>query len=89
MSIHDDIRRLRAIATSERIPIETIRGLQGDILLVNSEVREILGDGHGFYHGIGATAAELSAKLDEAIAAAQEWESAIHDAADRLEQGGN
>lgn len=86
MSIYDDIHRLRGIASSERIPIETIRGLQGDILLVNSEVREILGEGHGFYHGIGAVAAELSAKLDEAIAAAQEYENAIHDAADRLEE---
>lgn len=86
MSIQDDIHKLRGIASSERIPIETLRGIQGDILVVNAEVKDILGEGHGFYHGIGARAAALSAALDTAIGAAQGWESSIHDAADNLEQ---
>jgi hypothetical protein len=84
MSMMDDIRRLHAIASSERIPIQTIQGMQGDVLLVNSEVKAILGEGHGFYHGIGATGAAYSEKLGEALAAAEEWASAIHDAADKL-----
>jgi hypothetical protein len=84
MSIADDIRRLRLIV--ERIPMEEIRAMQADLVQMNSEVKDILGPDHGFYHGIGAVAASVSARFDDSIAACMEYEEAILDAADALEQ---
>lgn len=88
MSISDDVNRLRDIASSDRIPTAAIRAIQISMLDTNAVVADILGPGHGFYQGIGATSAEISRHLDAALAACQEYESAIHDAADRLEQAG-
>lgn len=87
MSLADDIERLRQIASSDAIPFVALRGLQQQLLDTNATVAGILGPGHGLAHGIGGCAAQVSQKLDEAIAACQEYESAIHDAADLLEQG--
>jgi Na+-translocating ferredoxin:NAD+ oxidoreductase RnfE subunit len=89
MPLMDNIARLRAIATSERVPVETIRGIQGDVLLVLGEVKEILGEGHVYYGGISDLAGVLSQKLDEAIAAAEAWGNSIEDTADLLEMGGS
>lgn len=87
MSIQDDIEKLRALASSERIPVELIALIQEGLLQMNSEVAAILGDGHAFYEGIGAKAATINEKLSEAQAACLEYETAIHDAADKLERG--
>jgi hypothetical protein len=89
MSIQDDIEKLRSLASSERIPVELIALIQEGLLQMNSEVAAILGEGHGFYHGIGACAAQINEHLAAAQAACLEYETAIHDAADRLEQGGS
>jgi len=88
MSMSDDIEKLRRLASSDRIPFELIALMQEGLLQLNSEVAAILGEGHGFYHGIGALAADINQKLSEASAACSEYETAIHDAADALEAGG-
>lgn len=87
MSIQDDINRLRQLAADERIPAEKIRHLQADLMQLNSEVKDTLGEGHGFYHGVGAVAARLSEQLDTAIALCMEYEEAIYDVSDALEGG--
>jgi len=87
MSIQDDIEKLRRLASSERIPVELIAMIQEGLLQLNSEVASILGEGHGFYHGIGALAAEINSHLSAATASCLEYETAIHDAADLLERG--
>jgi hypothetical protein len=85
MSIHDDIERLRQLANSDLIPTHKIRLLQEDLVDHNADVAEVLGAGHGFSQGIGAAAAAIADRLDSAIAACEAYETAIHDAADRLE----
>lgn len=85
MSIWDDIQALRQII--ERIPMEQLRFMQENLLDMNAEVKEILGEGHGFYHGIGAVAAALSEHFEKTIGSCEEYEEAILDAADALEQG--
>jgi hydroxymethylpyrimidine/phosphomethylpyrimidine kinase len=89
MSLMDDARMLRAIASSERIPFAVLRGLQSTMLDTNAVVKEIVGPNFGFFHGIGAASAALSAALDAAIACCYDWETAIHDAADVIEQAGS
>lgn len=86
MSISDDINRLRDIASSERIPIATLVALQRSLMDINAEVISILGENLVSTLGIGATAASAGSALQATIAAFQEYESAIHDSADRLEQ---
>lgn len=86
MSIQDDINALRRIV--ERIPLEQLRFMQEQLMELNSDVRALLGEDHGFYHGIGAVAAEVGTGFELLIGTCREYESAILDAADRLEQGG-
>lgn len=85
MSIQDDINALRRIV--ERIPIEQLRFMQVNLVDMNAEVKELLGEGHGFYHGIGAIAAVLGEHVQATIDRCREYEEAILDAADALEMG--
>jgi hypothetical protein len=87
VSIWDDIQALRRIV--ERIPIEQLRFMQENLVDLNAEVKELLGEDHGFYHGIGAVAGALGDHFTNTIAACREYEEAILDAADRLEQEGS
>lgn len=88
MSIQDDIEALRQIASSDKLPFGELNRLQSELLDVNAEVMRILGPGSGFAHGIGGCAAAVSDAISTAVARLGEFESAIHDAADRLAEGG-
>jgi hydroxymethylpyrimidine/phosphomethylpyrimidine kinase len=89
VSFMENAAALRFIAQSDRIPFAAINYIKNSIVDTNAVIKQIVGEDVGFYHGIGATAAGLSAALDAALAACAEYESAIHDAADFIEQAGS
>jgi conjugal transfer/entry exclusion protein len=77
---------VQTVTGSAAVVSEKIDELMGQARALQERITSLdqLLSAHGFYHGIGATGAAYSEKLGEAMAAAEEWASAIHDAADKL-----
>jgi hypothetical protein len=88
MSIMDDVNKLRAIASSEWIPIETIRIIQQNLLELNASIAGILGSQSAHFNQITPYSDAAGRHLEQALASFQGYESAIHDVADALEQSG-
>lgn len=87
MSVMDDVAALRVMVET-RIPINAIREIQQGLLELNMELMTILGPGFGPHEDLRGRSSNADVRLASALAACQEFESAIHDVADRIERAG-
>lgn len=88
MSIYEEAEQLRAIASSDRLPIGLIREAQSKTVETQNAVLHVLGSMEGDHaQTIANMAAAANEHLESALAALQGLESAIHDAADYHARG--
>lgn len=86
MTIQEDAERLRAIASSEYLPIEITRQMQTRLLDINTAVMGILGQTEQGQH-ITQLVGVAAESFNQTIGALQQLETAIHDAADYHARG--
>jgi hypothetical protein len=84
MTIMDDVARLKGMAASDSFPTVTLRYIQQQLNETTAAVSEVLGPALISSLGVGVTSAAAVAAVESAIAACDEYKSAINDAADRL-----
>lgn len=82
MTIQDDAEALRAIASSDHLPIGLLAAAEGQLLDINALVLAILRPDSQHATNILGLADAAAQRIGEAKAALQALESAIHDAAD-------
>lgn len=84
MTIMEDVARLRAIAGSDSFPTTTLRYIQTQLNEITAQVSEVLGGALVSSLGVGVTSSAVITSIETAVAACDEYKSAINDAADRL-----
>ncbi|GAA1030765.1 MULTISPECIES: hypothetical protein [Amycolatopsis] len=87
MSIQEEAESLRAIASSDHLPIGMVRQMQGNLQNIIAEVAHTLGRDSNGTHEIANCIGVASAKFEEVLGALQNVEKAIHDAADYHARG--
>lgn len=84
MTIMDDVARLRSIASSDSFPTGTLQYVQNQVNAITGEVAGVLGPALVSSLGVNVTGGAVVTALQTAVAALEEYKSAINDAADRL-----
>ncbi|MFJ1765084.1 hypothetical protein ACIOD2_32485 [Amycolatopsis sp. NPDC088138] len=82
MTIQDDAERLRALASSDTLPIGIMSQAENQLLDLNAQVMAILNPNTQHATNILGLANAAAESISAARAALQAVESAIHDAAD-------
>lgn len=88
MATNDELaERLRAIASSDRIPIGYIRAATDSLIGVGEEIMTILSPTSSHYSPVMGAMGEAQGQLDNALAALAQFERTLHDAADAHQAG--